>query len=335
MSKNYYISLLVALAVACLFPLYTYLTLEKRVNDNAFIQTKYNFERVEGAIQPIPKSMEIDTNWLVLGKALFHTPLLSKDNTVSCASCHMVDFGGDDSFPLSTGVNNEKGTRNSPTVLNATFNFRQFWDGRAISLAEQIAGPIHNPVEMGTSWHEIIPKLENDPYFSKTFESLSQQGVTIENIIKAIVIYEESLITPDAPIDEYLLGNENALSAQQKRGLKLFNEYGCSTCHQGINIGGNIYQKLGRVDEIPDVLSGDLGLFEVTQNEQDRYVFKVPSLRNVAQTAPYFHNGSVEALPEAIRIMAKSQLARDLTDQEVDDIEELLKSFTAKVIEVE
>jgi cytochrome c peroxidase len=176
-----------------------------------------------------------------LGKALFNSPLLSKDNTISCASCHMIDFGGDDGFPVSTGINNSQGNRNSPTVLNTTFNFRQFWDGRARTLAEQTVGPIHNPVEMGSSWDEIIPKVSQDSYFNKAFKTLSADGVTPNNIIKAITTYEESLITPNSPIDNYLLGDKEALTAQQVRGLALFKNYGCSTCHQGRNIGGNIY----------------------------------------------------------------------------------------------
>ena len=335
MGKQYYISLLLALLVASLIPVYWYYSYQEVATDFNYTETVYNFENVEGAIQPIPRSMTIDKNWLFLGKALFHSSLLSSDNTVSCASCHMVDFGGDDGFPVSTGVNNAKGNRNSPTVLNSTFNFRQFWDGRAGTLSEQASGPIHNPVEMASSWAEIIPKLNNDTYFNTAFNKVSSEGVTPENVIRAITIYEESLITPNSAIDRYLLGDDDAISAQQKRGLKLFVDYGCSTCHQGRNIGGNIYQKLGRVNDIPAILSDDRGLFEVTQNEKDKYIFKVPTLRNIAETAPYFHNGSVETLPEAIRIMAKSQLARELSDSEVDDIAELLKSFSSKMIEVE
>ena len=246
----------------------------------------------------------------------------------------MIDFGGDDGFPVSTGINNGQGERNSPTVLNATFNFRQFWDGRASSLAEQAIGPIHNPVEMGSTWNEIIVKLSEDDYFTETFNRLSEDGVTAENIIKAITIYEESLITPNSPIDDYLLGDKNALTEQQIRGLSLFNNYGCSTCHQGVNIGGNIYQKLGRINDIPQILTLDKGRFEVTNERIDEYIFKVPTLRNIAETAPYFHNGSIDNLPDAVRIMAKSQLGRELSKEEVADIVALLHSFSAKVLEV-
>ncbi|TYK65099.1 cytochrome-c peroxidase [Colwellia echini] len=335
MDKKYYIALMIALLLSSLFPILFYIYLDDNKVEHNYIETEYYFEHVEGAIQPIPRSMTIDKDWLILGKALFHSPLLSKDNTISCSSCHMVDFGGDDGFPLSLGVNNAQGVRNSPTVLNASLNFRQFWDGRASSLAEQAARPIHNPIEMATSWEEVIPKLKNNPYFSKTFNQLSPSGITADNVIKAITIYEESLITPNSPIDNYLLGDKNALTEQQIRGLSLFTDYGCSTCHQGRNIGGNIYQKLGRIDIIPEVLTHDFGRFQLTNQNNDKYVFKVPSLRNIADTAPYFHNGAIYNLSDAVRIMARTQLARELTDNEVEDIVALLQSFSAKTIKVE
>lgn len=334
MDKKYYFSLIFAVFLSAALSSLLYLHLGKYRVDTDFIETVYSFEQVEGAIQPIPRTMTIDKNWLVLGKALFHSPLLSKDNTISCASCHRVDFGGDDGFPVSIGINNAQGHRNSPTVLNATFNFRQFWDGRVTSLSQQTSEPIHNIKEMGSSWDEIIHKLNNDRYFSKEFNLLSPTGVTESNIIKAITIYEESLITPSSPIDRYLLGDENAITLQQKRGLELFVNYGCVTCHQGRNIGGNIYQKLGRIDIIPEVLTHDFGRYEVTKNEADKYLFKVPTLRNIADTGPYFHNGSIDKLSDAVRIMARTQLARELSDDEVADIVALLESFSAKTIKV-
>lgn len=335
MDKKYYISLVSAVFISIFFSVTFYFYLADDKVEQNYTETVYTFEHVEGAIQPIPRSLTIDKNWLVLGKALFHSPLLSKDNTISCASCHMVDFGGDDGFPVSLGVNNAKGSRNSPTVLNASLNFRQFWDGRASSLKEQASGPIHNPVEMASSWAEIIPKLNNDTYFYKTFNKLSPSGITSNNIIKAITIYEQSLITPNSPIDKYLLGDVNAITKQQVRGLKLFNDYGCATCHQGRNIGGNIYQKLGRVNDIPEILTLDFGRFEVTKIESDKYVFKVPTLRNIADTAPYFHNGAIDNLPDAVRIMARTQLARELSESEIEDIVALLQSFSAKAIGIE
>ena len=335
MHTRYYVSLLFGIFACSIAPLSLYLLSGEQSTIQAEQKTIYHFEDVAGPIQPIPRKIEIDTRWVNLGKALFHSPLLSKDNTISCSSCHLIDFGGDDGFPVSTGVNNANGVRNSPTVLNASFNFRQFWDGRASSLSDQIAGPVHNPVEMGSSWAEIIEKLSNDKYFTKTFFSLSQQGVTRENIVKAITTYEESLITPNAPIDRYLLGNKDALTEQQQRGLDHFINHGCSTCHQGRNIGGNLYQKLGRVNTIPEILIQDSGKYQVTSQEQDRNVFKVPSLRNVADTAPYFHNGAVDNLPQAVRIMASSQLGRELPENEIEDIVALLHAFSSEVIKVQ
>lgn len=335
MDTKYYLSLVLAVFLSSLFAILFYFYLDESEVELNYTETVYHFEHVEGAIQPIPRTMTIDKNWLILGKALFHSPLLSKDNSISCASCHMIDFGGDDGFPVSIGVNNAQGFRNSPTVLNASFNFRQFWDGRARSLTEQASGPIHNLVEMASSWAQIIPKLNNDSYFYKTFNNLSPSGITSDNILKAITIYEQSLITPNSPIDKYLLGDINAITKQQVRGLKLFINYGCATCHQGRNIGGNIFQKLGRIDIIPKQLTSDFGRFEVTKIESDKYIFKVPTLRNIADTAPYFHNGAIDNLADAVRIMARTQLARELSEPEVEDIVALLQSFSAPTIKVE
>ncbi len=335
MDKRYYLSLIIGIVLCSAAPLWLYYLSIDQSTIEAERKTVYHFEKVPGPIQPIPRKMEIDTRWVSLGKALFITPLLSKNNTISCSSCHLIDFGGDDGFPVSTGINNAKGVRNSPTVLNSSFSFRQFWDGRASSLSEQISGPVHNPVEMGSSWAEIIRKLKSDSYFNKSFRALDPQGVTRENIVKAITIFEESLITPNAPIDRYLLGDSNALTEQQQRGLIHFTNHGCTTCHQGVNIGGNMYQKLGRINTIPEILVEDLGKYELTKQEQDRNVFKVPSLRNVADTSPYFHNGAVDNLPQAVRIMASSQLGRDLPEDEIEDIVALLHAFSSKVIEVQ
>lgn len=335
MENRYYACLTIGLFLSSLPSVSIYLSADVKKSTNDRLATVYHFKNVDNPIQPIPQKIDIDKQWVLLGKALFNSTLLSKDNTISCASCHVINTGGDDGFPVSVGINSKVGVRNSPTVLNATFNFRQFWDGRANSLLEQISGPIHNPVEMGSSWPEVIAKLSKDSYFNQTFNDLSSDGITIENILLAIVTYEESLITPNAAIDQYLLGNTAALTQQQIRGLKLFTEYGCTTCHQGINIGGNIYQKLGRINDIPEKLTQDLGKYEVTKNQEDRFVFKVPSLRNVAQTAPYFHNGSVTTLNEAVTIMANSQLGRQLSEAEVEDIVALLQSFSSKEIELE
>jgi cytochrome c peroxidase len=291
--------------------------------------------KVEGPLQPLPTIVSIDQNWRALGKALFHSPLLSQDNSISCASCHDIKQGGDDNFPVSIGINSQIGTRNSPTVLNAALNFRQFWDGRESSLTEQIHGPIHNPIEMGSNFSDIINKLSSDPTFNSAFLALDANGITEENIIYAIITYQNSLITNNSPIDRFLLGDKNALNEQQLRGLEKFQRFGCVTCHQGRNIGGNIYQKLGRIDLAPKSLLLDKGRFNVTNEPNDLHVYKVPSLRNVALTAPYFHDGSISTLEDAVRIMAQLQLGMEMADEDVNDIVALLNSFTGKLPEQE
>ena len=288
-----------------------------------------------GAIQPLPLIKSIDKRWVQLGKALFHSPLLSKDNSISCASCHQTKAGGDDGFPLSIGIKNRTGNRNSPSILNASLNFRQFWDGRSVSIQDQMIGPIHNPIEMGSNFDEIISKLRSDKTFNQAFNTLDINGVTKENIILAIATFEESLITHNSPIDNYLLGDNNALTPQQKQGLEKFQKFGCITCHQGRNIGGNLFQKIGRIDKVPKELLADKGRYTITNDINDLHVYKVPSLRNVSLTAPYFHNGSVRTLPEAVNLMAKMQLGLNLSLQDTEDIVALLGAFTGQVQDIQ
>lgn len=296
--------------------------------------TQYTSQYVEGALQPLPFISRINKDWVLLGKALFNSTLLSADNTISCASCHKVNGGGDDGFSVSIGINNKIGSRNSPTILNSSLNFRQFWDGRSHSLSEQAKGPIHNPVEMGSNFSQIINRLKVDPTFNQMFNKLDKEGVIEKNIIKAIVTYEESLITNNSAIDNYLLGEVDALTAQQKRGLEKFKKIGCIACHQGRNIGGNLYQKLGRINDVPEHLLKDGGRYNITHLERDLHVFKVPSLRNIALTAPYFHDGSIETLSEAVELMGKIQLGITLSDNDIEDIVALLHSFSGEVTEV-
>ncbi|KAF7781524.1 cytochrome c peroxidase [Pseudoalteromonas rubra] len=300
------------------------------INNSAELVT-YSSQWVDAAIQPLPRLEHYDVGWVQLGKALFKSPLLSADNTTSCASCHDLYNGGDDGFPVSVGINQQLGSRNAPSVINAVFNFRQFWDGRSPDLTSQLPLPIHNPLEMASNWPQVIGKLNQQPHFVNSFEALSEDGVTPENITKAIVAFQMSLVSENTPIDAYLLGNEQALTAQQQRGYRKFVELGCVTCHQGRNIGGNIYQKMGRLDRMPKALLNDAGRYQLTRNEQDKFVFKVPSLRNVAHTGPYFHNGSVVQLSDAIRIMASGQLGLELSDEDVSDLEALLHAFSGEL----
>jgi cytochrome c peroxidase len=332
MPKNYRIIILLILCgIFSINVAYFLATSPKESAVSQNIKTQYTLQYVNGPIQPLPKIAYINKDWVILGKALFHSPLLSRDNSIACINCHDINNGGDDGFPISFGINNRKGFRNTPSILNSSLNFRQFWDGRNVSLVEQVHGPIHNPTEMDTNFTEIINKLKKETMFVDAFEKLDDEGITEKNIIQAIVIYEESLLSPNAAIDRYLLGDKLALTLQQKKGLMKFEQFGCVTCHQGRNIGGNIYQKLGRINEAPKHLLKDTGRYQVTNDLSDLHVFKVPSLRNVALTAPYFHNGSVGNLSDAVKLMAKLQLGLIISQEDTDDIVALLHAFTGDV----
>jgi cytochrome c peroxidase len=240
--------------------------------------------------------------------------------------------GGTDRLPHSLGINNAEGDINAPTVFNSSFNFRQFWDGRAATLEEQIEGPVHNPKEMGSHWQEIIGKLKKEAAYLKAFKALYADGINAKNIKDAIATFERSLITPNAPFDQYLRGDETALTDEEKQGYALFKQYGCVACHQGINIGGNMYQVFGVLNNYfekrGNITKADLGRFNVTAQEYDRHKFKVPSLRNVALTAPYFHDGSADTLEKAVDVMAKYQLGRKIPKKEKRLIVQFLKTLT-------
>ncbi len=277
-------------------------------------------------ITPLPLEIKTDAAKVALGKALFFDPILSYDGTISCASCHNLLEGGDDAKVFSIGIKSQKGTINAPTVLNAVFNFRQFWDGRAKDLQAQAQEPIVNPVEMGNSFENVIKTL-NASHYKEQFEALYHNGVSKESITNVIAEFEKTLITPDSPFDNYLRGDKDAISKTQKEGYLLFKEKGCIACHHGKNVGGNMYNKFGLLISIKD---DNLGRFNVTKNEKDKQVFKVPSLRNVAKTAPYFHNGSVTELKKAVYFMAKHQVGRPISEREVNKIVSFLEALTGK-----
>ncbi len=277
-------------------------------------------------LRPIPGNLPVDRQKAALGKALFFDTLLSKDNTVSCATCHDIDNGGDDGLPVSFGIRGKTGTLNAPTVLNAVFNFRQFWDGRAKDLKEQAKGPIVNPVEMGNTLDNLVATLKKSPY-RRRFEAIYADGVTADNVADAIAEYEKSLVTP-SPFDRYLEGDVDALTPKQKEGLRLFRTKGCIVCHHGVNLGGTMYSRFG---VIRSTHSADLGRYDVTKNPEDMYAFKVPTLRNVALTAPYFHDGRTQSLEEAVMIMANVQLGRAMSKEEIGSIVAFLKSLTGTV----
>lgn len=282
-------------------------------------------------IKPIPLNDSYDYNKAILGKKLFFDTRLSHNNTISCANCHLLDDGGDDNLPVSFGIDGKKGTRNSPTVLNARYNEVQFWDGGAENLADQVKGPINDHVEMGSNFKEIIGKLEKDKYYKKRFLFLYKEGITPFSITNAIAEFEKTLITPNSRFDKYLRGDKKALTKDELDGYNTFKDYGCISCHNGINIGGNLIQKFG---VIQNVKIKDLGRYNVTKNEKDKFYFKVPSLRNVELTAPYFHNGSVKTLKEAVDFMIKDQIGFPLSQKEVKNIIKFLKTLTGEKVKI-
>lgn len=278
-------------------------------------------------ITPIPLDIKVDLKKVDLGKELFFDTILSKDNTLSCHSCHLLSQGGDDNLQFSVGIDGKVGNINAPTILNSTFSFVQFWDGRAKNLQEQAMGPITNPIEMGHSFEELIKKLEKTSYKQK-FDSIYKDGITSFNLTDAIAEYEKTLITPDAPFDRYLKGEENAISKEAKQGYELFKTQGCIACHHGVNVGGNLYAKFGVISQLQ---SDSKGRYEVSKNELDKYYFKVPTLRNIELTAPYLHDGKIDNLEDTVKFMADYQLGKSLSQEDVDRIVLFLKSLTGKI----
>jgi len=286
---------------------------------------------LSAVITPISEIKNIDFKKASLGKKLFFDPRLSQNGTVSCATCHDLAKGGDDGLRVSRGVHGKKGSMNAPTVYNAVFNFRQFWDGRAKDLKEQALGPIENPIEMNLSIDKAVALLKKDPMYRHAFESIYKEGVTKENIADALAEFEKTLVTPDAPFDRYLKGDENAISQRAKEGYRLFESKGCILCHNGVNIGGNFYNKFGIFG---DTNSSSQGRYSITKREEDRFVFKVPSLRNIALTAPYMHDGRAKTLKEAVEIMTEHQLGRYIEPEEIENIVLFLKSLTGKIPDI-
>lgn len=268
---------------------------------------------------------------VALGKKLFYDPRLSQSSKLSCNSCHNLETYGVDNEKTSVGHENQRGSRNSPTVYNAALHISQFWDGRALTIEEQALGPVMNPVEMAMPTEaEAIARLSKDAEYVRMFKEAfpeEQQPLTFLNMGKAIGAFERTLLTPSR-FDAFLEGDNNALTAAEQKGLKTFMEVGCTACHSGAALGGHMYQKLGLVKPYP---TEDLGRFEVTKNESDKHVFKVPSLRNVEKTYPYFHDGGVATLGEAVRLMATHQLGRELTDEQVKEIVTFLRSLTGEI----
>ncbi len=294
-------------------------------------------------VAPAPADNPTSPAKVELGRMLYMDPRFSSTGTVSCNSCHNVMLGGEDNRPVSMGVHGQMGGRSAPTVWNSAFSSTQFWDSRAASLEDQAKGPVVNPIEMGMSDIEkamdrvrAIPGYA--PYFEKAF---GKNAMTVDNAAKAVAAFERTLITPNSPYDRYAKGDKKALTKQQVRGLETFTEVGCNACHSGaafngptLPVGTPFLNKFPVFTDNAYVakysLDKDRGREEVTKKAADRNMFKVPTLRNVAVTAPYFHNGSVKTLDEAVRVMAKVQLNRDLNDTQVSDLVAFLGALTGE-----
>ncbi|HKV42682.1 MAG TPA: cytochrome c peroxidase [Blastocatellia bacterium] len=285
-------------------------------------------------IQPIAEDLVLDQRKVRLGESLFNDPALSGNNSVSCATCHSLTGGGGDGRSSSIGIHGTSGPINAPTVFNSGGNFRQFWDGRAESLEDQIDGPVQAAGEMGSKWPDVIGKLSKSLNYVGAFGALYPDGIQVRNIKDAIATFERSLTTPNSRFDRYLRGDQNALTADEIQGYQIFKSYGCVSCHQGIGVGGNMFQTFGvMADYFADrghITKADFGRFNVTGDPADRYVFKVPSLRNVELTAPYFHDGSVNTLEGAVQVMGKYQLGRHLSGEETAALVKFLKTLTGE-----
>ena len=275
-------------------------------------------------IRPIPAAPEADPERVALGRALFHDPRLSKDNTTACVSCHDLSHGGDDGRQVSVGVEGRTGPINAPTVFNAGLNFRQFWDGRAATLEHQIDGPVQAPAELASLWPEVITKLYEHESYPERFSALYADAITRENVKDALATYMRSLTTPNGRFDRWLGGEADALTTKEKRGYALFKHYGCVSCHQGANVGGNMFQVFGVLNDYfrrrGNITDADMGRYNVTGNPADRHAFKVPSLRMAALTAPYLHDGSAATLRDAVDAMFTFQLGREAPDEDKDAI---------------
>ncbi|MGF1699023.1 cytochrome-c peroxidase [Photobacterium makurazakiensis] len=287
------------------------------------------------AVQPIRTVFEVDSAKVELGDKLFHDTRLSGDNTVSCASCHSLETGGVDRLTTSLGVNNAIGPINAPTVFNSAFNTHQFWDGRAADLQEQAGGPPLNALEMASdSWHQISDKLMDDEEMIEAFAAIYDEGITEHTITDAIAEFERTLVTPNSRFDQFLRGDVLALDATEQDGYALFKQYKCANCHVGEAMGGQGFEVMGLKNDYfanrGNVTDVDFGRYNVTGNPGDMHRFKVPTLRNIALTAPYFHDGSVATLEKAVDKMAYYQVGVRLTDTEISKITAYLETLTGE-----
>jgi cytochrome c peroxidase len=290
--------------------------------------------RIGELIQPIEPAKVQNEAKVDLGKKLFFDPRLSKSGFISCNSCHNLATGGEDNLPTSIGHKWQLGPINSPTVFNASYNVAQFWDGRAKDLQEQAGGPIENPSEMAASHTLAIDILQSIPGYVTEFEKVyGTKKITIENVTDAIAVFEETLVTPGSRFDKWLEGDDNAITKTELKGYELFKAKGCTTCHMGAAVGAALFQKMGLAKPYTKDTK-TLGRYEVTKQEADKYVFKVPTLRNIELTYPYFHDGSLWNLKDAVKTMADIQLGMSVTDEEADEIVAFLRTLTGEIPEI-
>jgi cytochrome c peroxidase len=288
-------------------------------------------------IKPVPITIEVNEAKAELGRRLFHDPRLSKNDTISCATCHDLSTGGDDGQVVSTGIEGRVGLVNSPTVFNSAFNFKQFWDGRAHTLKDQIDGPLQSRIEMESIWPDVVTKLFQDEDYPWLFREIYPNDTEIisrENIKEAIAEFMRSLITPNSRFDQWLRGDTEAISEHEREGYALFKRYGCVSCHQGASVGGNMFQVFGVINDYfrkrGNITDADLGRFNVTGNEVDKHAFKVPSLRMAAHTAPYLHDGSAKTLRDAVDAMFEFQLGREAPDDDKEAIVAFIKTLAGE-----
>ncbi len=315
------------------------------VDSNASPEDQELLKRAQGIFKPLPSAEEMQKlrpfteEQVKLVHQLWYEPRLSKGNTVSCNSCHNLATAGVDNLPTSQGHKGQFGGRNSPTALNAALLGMQFWDGRAADVEEQAGGPLVNPVEMANDSQEAAAaKIAKIPEYQELFKTAFPEDGTVsfKNITAALGAFERTLLTP-TKWDDYLKGNVSALSEQERKGVRAFMDNGCIACHSGVNLGGTTFQKFGLVEgpywKFIEDPKHDKGRADVTKKAEDEFFFRVPGLRNVAKTYPYFHNGSVWELDKAVTIMGKAQLGKDLTPEETENIVAFLKTLSGSVSE--
>ena len=281
-------------------------------------------------IQPIQPAKVTSQAKVELGKQLFFDPRLSKSGFISCNSCHNLSMGGSDNLPSSIGHNWQQGPINSPTVLNSSLNLAQFWDGRAADLKAQAGGPIANPMEMGFTHNLAVDVLDSIPQYKESFKKVyGKSSIDIDQVTDAIAAFEETLVTPNSRFDKWLKGDKKALNKDELAGYQLFKDVGCTACHNGSAVGGNSFQKMGLVEAYATKNPAE-GVAGLTGNDADRMKFKVPTLRNVELTYPYFHDGAYWNLEEAVDVMARLQLGRKLEQKQIAQITAFLKTLTGE-----